>query len=106
MARARLRSREQPGHHSHVVDEIIFAVDSQILAELEGVFLLCDEEGVRTCVAVDFFPTRQQHGGARAPRDDALLTFSAVLSDEFRLLVKRAFDVAISTRPSWRSLRR
>ena len=39
-----------------VIDEIIFAVDSETLAELEEVFLLCDEEGVRTRVAVDFFP--------------------------------------------------
>ena len=40
----------------HVVDEIIFAVGSDRLADLEEVFLLCDEEGVRTRVAVDFFP--------------------------------------------------
>ena len=40
----------------HVIDEIIFAVDSRRLAELEEVFLLCDEEGIRTRVAVDFFP--------------------------------------------------
>jgi len=29
-----------------VIDEIIFAVDSGKLSELEEVFLLCDEEGV------------------------------------------------------------
>ena len=40
----------------HVVDEIIFAVGSESLADLEEVFLICDEEGVRTRVAVDFFP--------------------------------------------------
>jgi FlaA1/EpsC-like NDP-sugar epimerase len=39
-----------------VIDEIVFAVGSERLAELEEVFLLCDEEGVRTRVAVDFFP--------------------------------------------------
>ena len=32
----------------HVIDEIIFAVDSRKLAEMEDIFLLCDEEGVRT----------------------------------------------------------
>ena len=41
---------------SRVIDEIIFAVGSETLAGLEEVFLLCDEEGVRTRVAVDFFP--------------------------------------------------
>src|SRR6266446_1886326 len=40
----------------HVIDEIIFAVDSRRLSELEDGFLLCDEEGIRTRVAVDFFP--------------------------------------------------
>ena len=40
----------------HVIDEIIFAVDSSKLAEMEEVFLRCDEEGVRTRVVVDFFP--------------------------------------------------
>ncbi len=39
-----------------VVDEIIFAVDSERLPEMEEMMLLCDEEGVRTRVAVDFFP--------------------------------------------------
>src|ERR1700674_1920630 len=40
----------------HVVDEVIFAVGSQSLADLEHVYLLCDEVAVRTRVAVDFFP--------------------------------------------------
>lgn len=80
----------------HVVDEIIFAVDSRSLSELEGVFLLCDEEGVRTSVAVDFFPhvnstVTLEHLGATP-----LLTFSAVPSDEVRLLAKRALDVVVA----------
>ncbi len=40
----------------HVIDEIIFAVDSNRLGSMEEIFLLCDEEGVRTRVVVDFFP--------------------------------------------------
>jgi len=80
----------------HVVDELIFAVESQNLAELESVFLLCDEEGVRTGVAVDFFPhvnstVALEHLGATP-----LLTFSAAPSDEIQLLLKRALDVVIA----------
>ena len=41
---------------SHVIDEIIFATDSRRLAELEDVMLLCEEEGVRTRIAVGFLP--------------------------------------------------
>jgi exopolysaccharide biosynthesis polyprenyl glycosylphosphotransferase len=80
----------------HVIDEIIFAVDSQRLGELEDVFLLCDEEGVRTRVAVDFFP----HVNSEVYLDSLgavpLLTFSAAPHDEIRLLVKRVTDVVLA----------
>lgn len=79
-----------------VIDELIFAVDSKHLAELEEVFLLCDEEGVRTHVAVDFFPhvnstVYLEHLGP-AP----LLTFSGSPHDEVRLFIKRATDVVLA----------
>ena len=80
----------------HVVDEIIFAVGSESLADLEEVFLLCDEEGVRTRVAVDFFP----HVNSTVSLDrfgaTPLLTFTAAPYDEIRLLVKRLTDIAIA----------
>jgi exopolysaccharide biosynthesis polyprenyl glycosylphosphotransferase len=80
-----------------VVDEIVFAVDSNRLAELEDVFLLCDEEGVRTRVAVDFFP----HVNSKVHLDQLgstpLLTFSAAPHDEIRLLIKRATDIALAS---------
>ena len=81
----------------HIIDEIIFAVDSRRLAELEEVFLLCDEEGVRTRVAVDFFP----HVNSQLYLDRLgalpLLTFSAAPHDEIRLLVKRATDLLLAS---------
>jgi FlaA1/EpsC-like NDP-sugar epimerase len=40
---------------SEVIDEVLFAVESETLRSLEDVFLQCDEEGVRPRVAVDFF---------------------------------------------------
>ena len=80
----------------HVVDEIIFAVGSESLADLEEIFLLCDEEGVRTRVAVDFFP----HVNSTVSLDrfgaTPLLTFTAAPYDEIRLLVKRLTDIAIA----------
>ena len=80
---------------AHVIDEIIFAVDSRRLAELEEMFLLCDEEGVRTRVAVDFFP----HVNSQIYLDRLgalpLLTFSAAPHDEIRLLVKRFTDLVL-----------
>jgi exopolysaccharide biosynthesis polyprenyl glycosylphosphotransferase len=79
-----------------VVDEVVFSVGSHSLAELEEVFLLCDEEGVRTRVAVDFFP----HVNSTVSLDrfgaTPLLTFSAAPYDEIKLWVKRAIDIVIA----------
>ena len=80
----------------HVVDEIIFAVGSESLADLEEVFLLCDEEGVRTRVAVDFFPHVNSTVSLDRFGSTPLLTFSAAPYDEIRLLVKRLTDVLLA----------
>ena len=80
----------------HVVDEIIFAVGSESLANLEEVFLLCDEEGVRTRVAVDFFPHVNSSVSLDRFGATPLLTFTAAPYDEIRLLVKRLTDIAIA----------
>ncbi|MGB7759248.1 MAG: sugar transferase [Bryobacteraceae bacterium] len=80
----------------HVVDEIIFAVGSESLAELEEVFLLCDQEGVRTRVAVDFFPHVNSTVSLDRLESTPLLTFSAAPDDEIRLLLKRVTDVVIA----------
>ena len=63
----------------HVVDEIIFAVGSESLANLEEIFLLCDEEGVRTRVAVDFFPHVNSTISLDRFGETPLLTFSAAI---------------------------
>jgi exopolysaccharide biosynthesis polyprenyl glycosylphosphotransferase len=80
----------------HVVDEVIFAVGSESLAALEEIFLLCDEEGVRTRVAVDFFP----HVNSTVSLDHLgltpMLTFSAAPYDEIRLLLKRVTDIILA----------
>jgi len=80
----------------HVIDEIIFAIDSVHLANLEDVFLLCDQEGVRTRVAVDLFPHVNSTVYLERLGYIPLLTFSAAPHDEVRLLVKRTIDVVIS----------
>src|SRR5579863_5800588 len=63
---------------------------------MEEIFLLCDEEGVRTRVVVDFFP----HVNSQVYLDrlglTPLLTFSAAPHDEIRLLAKRITDVLLA----------
>jgi exopolysaccharide biosynthesis polyprenyl glycosylphosphotransferase len=80
----------------HVIDEIIFAVDSRRLAEMEELFLLCDEQGVRTRLVVDFFPHVNSQVYLDRLDTTPLLTFSAAPHDEIRLLAKRITDVALA----------
>jgi exopolysaccharide biosynthesis polyprenyl glycosylphosphotransferase len=81
----------------HVVDELVFAISRKKLEDLEGVFLLCEEQGIRTRVAVNFFP----HMIAKVHLDDfhgiPLLTFSTTPYNESLLMAKRIFDVAIAS---------
>ncbi|HEV2200321.1 MAG TPA: sugar transferase [Bryobacteraceae bacterium] len=80
----------------HVIDEIIFAVDGRRLVELEEMFVLCEEEGVRTRVMVDFFPQINSQIHLERLGSLPLLTFSATPHDEIRLLLKRVTDVVLA----------
>jgi exopolysaccharide biosynthesis polyprenyl glycosylphosphotransferase len=71
-------------------------VDSRRLAELEEVLLVCDEEGVRTRVSVDFFPHVNSQVYLDRLGSSPLLTFSATPHDEIRLLVKRVTDIILA----------
>ncbi len=81
---------------NHVVDEIIFAVDREKLADLENIFLLCDEEGVRSRMVVNFFPHVNSEVYMEQFGPFPLLTFSATPHDEARLLLKRALDFILA----------
>ncbi len=80
----------------HVIDEILFAVSSDRLPALEEVFLLCDEEGVRTRVLIDFFPHVNSEVYLDRLGAAPLLTFAAAPHDELRLVVKRATDMLLA----------
>lgn len=81
---------------SRVVDEVVFAVPSEQLANLEEMFLLCDEEGVRTRIAVDFFPHVYSDVYLDRLSEVPLLTFSATPHDEVKLFLKRSIDLLVS----------
>ena len=79
-----------------VVDEVIFDVESNRLSALEEVFLQCDEEGVRTRIAIDFFPHVNSDITLDRVGEAPLLTFSAAPMDDLRLLLKRFFDIVVA----------
>ncbi len=82
--------------HQNVVDEVIFAVPRTKLWDMEDIFLLCEEEGIRTWVAANFFP----HLVAKIQLDDLqglpLLTYTTTPTNEFMLLIKRIFDLVVA----------
>ncbi len=80
----------------HVIDEIIFAVDSAKLDKMEEIFLFCEEEGVRTRVVLDFFPHINSQVYLEHLGSKPLLTFSAAPHDEIRLLLKRTTDLVLA----------
>lgn len=81
---------------AQVIDEVLFAVDSDKLAGLEESMLLCDEIGVKTRVAVDFFPHVNSEIYLDRFGQTPLLTFSAAPHDEIRLFAKRVIDVVLA----------
>lgn len=80
-----------------VVDELIFAISRKRLEGMEEIFLICEEQGIRTRVAVNFFP----HMIAKVHLDEfygvPLLTFTTTPHNELLLMAKRTFDILIST---------
>ena len=80
----------------HVIDEIHFAVDSDKLPSLEEVFLWCDEEGVCSRIAVDFFPHVNSNVALERLGGTPLLTFAAAPDDEVLLFAKRVIDVVLA----------
>lgn len=89
--------QELPGLlETSVVDEVMFAVDSRQLAELEDLLLLCEEEGVRTRFHAGFLPHVRGRVDLEFLAGEPLLTFAGAPHDDFRLLVKRGADVLLS----------
>ncbi len=81
---------------SHIVDEVIFDIETSKLSELEDAFLLCDEEGVRTRIAMDFLPRMSSEVALDRVGGAPMLAFSAAPLDEVSLAIKRFFDIAVS----------
>lgn len=79
-----------------VVDEVVFAVGQRELARLEDLFLALQEQGIRTRIALNFFP----HTNAKVELEELdglpLLSFSTAPTSQLQLMVKRTLDVAIA----------
>jgi exopolysaccharide biosynthesis polyprenyl glycosylphosphotransferase len=81
---------------TRIIDEILVAVDSGRLPGIEDALLLCDEEGVRTRILVDFFPHVNSKIYLERLASHPMLTFSATPHDEILLMLKRVTDVVLA----------
>jgi exopolysaccharide biosynthesis polyprenyl glycosylphosphotransferase len=79
-----------------VVDEVVLAVPTRQLSELEPVLLHCQELGVRVRVALQPFPHLQPHVEVEAINGTPLLTFATMPTAPLALFVKRVVDVVVA----------
>ena len=78
------------------IDEIVFAVTRKKLDEMKQIFLMCEELGIRTRVAMNFFPNRVARLEIEDLEGVPFLTFTTTPSNETHLAFKRAVDIFIS----------
>ncbi|HUP45686.1 MAG TPA: sugar transferase [Thermoanaerobaculia bacterium] len=78
------------------IDEIVFAVTRKKLDEMKQIFLMCEELGIRTRVAMNFFQNRVARVEVEELEGVPFLTFTTTPSNETHLALKRLLDVAIS----------
>ena len=78
------------------IDEIVFAVTRKKLDEMKQIFLMCEELGIRTRVAMNFFPNRVARIEIEELEGVPFLTFTTTPSNETQLAFKRLLDVGIA----------
>jgi len=83
--------------HNHVVDEVVFVVPRSWLNKIEDIMYLCEAEGLRIHVAVDYFELKFSRGRISELDKFPLLTFSSTPSRVGGLVCKRAFDILLSS---------
>jgi len=80
-----------------VVDGVIFCVDTQDLADLEELFLICEDLGLDTLVAANLFPHLSAAVQMERLEELPLLRYTTVPHDPVGLFIKRILDVSISS---------
>jgi exopolysaccharide biosynthesis polyprenyl glycosylphosphotransferase len=86
----------ETGEIGEPIDEIVFAVTRKKLDEMKQIFLMCEELGIRTRVAMNFIQNRVARLEIEELEGVPFLTFTTTPSNEAHLAMKRALDVALS----------
>jgi exopolysaccharide biosynthesis polyprenyl glycosylphosphotransferase len=78
------------------IDEIVFAVTRKKLDEMKQIFLMCEELGIRTRIAMNFFPNKVARIEIEELEGIPFLTFTTTPSNETQLAFKRTLDIGVS----------
>ncbi|HKI83372.1 MAG TPA: sugar transferase, partial [Candidatus Krumholzibacteria bacterium] len=79
------------------VDDVVFAVSRRDLDRMEDLFLLLQEQGIRTRFALNLFPHTQAKVDLEELTGVPLITFSTSPNSTTKLLVKRLLDLGLSS---------
>jgi len=82
--------------HSHVVDEVLFAVNREDLAGLEPLMQQCEQEGIHMRMHLDFLPQGFNHVFVEHLGQIPLLTFASSPQNDFALAFKRMVDMLVA----------
>ena len=80
----------------HPIDEIVFAVTRKKLDEMKQIFIMCEELGIRTRVAMNIFQNRVARVELEELEGIPFLTFTTTPSNETQLALKRLLDLSVS----------
>jgi len=80
----------------YVVDEVVVALPGRHLESLDTVLMGCEEMGVKTRLALDFFPNRIARVEVESMNDCPMLTFSTTPREGAATVIKRAMDIVFS----------
>jgi len=79
-----------------VVDEVVFVVPPSQLSALENIFLLCEEQGIRTRMVMEYLPRQLAKVYVEMVEGLPMITFSTGPVDVTGLFIKRVLDVILS----------
>jgi exopolysaccharide biosynthesis polyprenyl glycosylphosphotransferase len=80
----------------YVIDDVIFIVPRSWLNKIEELMHLCESEGLKVHVAVDYFNLKISRAKISEIHGFPLLSFESTSDRLWHLLVKRIIDIAIS----------
>ncbi len=78
--------------HNHAIDQVIFLVDRKSLSDVEEAMFICEEEGVETWLAADFFELTLSRLEMEEIGDIPFLVFRTAPALSWQMVIKYFLD--------------